>query len=225
MRTMITTFLLTAATSTAVLAAPPTARANPATLVPDTSAVTLTVQNNRNVPVTVFAERGDLDIRIGEVSALRTSTLPMPSWVTDDGNELQIFVHPEGGIDLNAEVFDVHPGSHLALEVPNNATGYVPRPAPRMTATLPSNELHATTVTVTNQRDVNVVIYLENGDFDVRLGTVPANSTRTLGVPERFAHGQQSIDMIVHPERGFDLETQTLELLKGTHLGLVVPKK
>jgi len=225
MRTTITTFLLTAATSTAVLAAPASARANPATLAPDTSSVTLTVQNNRNVPVTVFAERGDLDIRIGEVPALRTTTMPMPNWVTDEGDELQIFVHPEGGMDLNAEVFDVHAGAHLALEVPTNPNGYVPKPAPQLTAVLPPNELHATTVTVTNQRDVNVVIYLENGDFDVRLGTVPASSTRTLGVPERFAHGQQSIDMIVHPERGFDLETQTLDLRKGTHLGLIVPKK
>ncbi|MGD8276984.1 MAG: hypothetical protein PVH00_03110 [Gemmatimonadota bacterium] len=222
MRSTITTFLLAAATSTAAFAAPLPARAGSAAA---DSAVTLTVQNNRNVPVTVFAERGDLDVRIGMVPALRTTTLPMPTWVTAEGDELQLFVHPEGGIDLSAVVFDVHPGSHLALEVPDNANGYVPRPAPEMTAELPPNEMGATTVTVANQRDVDVVIYLENGQFDIRLGTVPANSTRTLGVPERYALGQQSIDLVVHPERGFDMESQTLDLRKGAHLGLRVPKR
>jgi len=221
MRTTMMTFLLAAATSTAAWAAPVSAQPN--TALPDSSAI-LTVQNNRNVPVTVFVEQGQLDVRVGMVPAMRTATLALPNWVTDERDELQIFVHPEGGIDLNAEVMAVKPGAHLALEVPKGMNP-TPRPAEEMTATLPPNELAATTVTVTNERDVDVVVYLENGDFDVRLGTVPANSTRTLGVPERYARGQQSIDMIVHPERGFDLETQTLDLRKGTHLGLRVPKK
>jgi anti-sigma-K factor RskA len=220
MRTMMTTILLAAATATAAYAAP--LPVSPARTPP--AAVTLTVQNNRSVPVTVFVDENDLDIRLGEVSAMRTATLVLPKWVSEAGNELQIFVHPEGGIDLNAQIYDVHPGAHLALEVPKGMNA-PPQPAREMTATLPPNEMAATTVTVTNERDVEVVIYLENGDFDVRLGTVPASSTRTLSVPEQYAHGQQSIDLVVHPERGFDLESQTLDLRNGTHLGLRVPKK
>jgi hypothetical protein len=221
MRTMMTTILLAAATATAAYAAP--LPVSPARTPP--AAVTLTVQNNRSVPVTVFVDENDLDIRLGEVSAMRTATLVLPKWVSEAGNELQIFVHPEGGIDLNAQIYDVHPGAHLALEVPKGMMTPREQPAREMAATLPASERSATTVTVTNERDVDIVVYLENGDFDVRLGTVPASSTKTLGVPERYARGQQSIDVVVHPERGFDMESQTLDLHKGEHVALRVPKK
>jgi copper(I)-binding protein len=221
MRTTMMTFLLAAATSTAAWAEPVPAQPK---AVPADSAVTLTVQNNRDVPVTVFVEQDQLDVRVGMVPALRTVTLALPSWVTEDASDLQVFVHPEGGIDLNAEVMAVKPGAHLALEVPKGMNPPA-QPAREMTATLPPSEMAATTVTVTNERDVEVAIYLENGDFDIRLGMVPANSTRTLGVPAQYAHGQQSIDLVVHPERGFDMESQTLDLRKGEHLGLRVTKK
>ena len=136
MRTTMMTFLLAAATSTAAWAAPVSAQPN--TALPD-SVATLTVQNNRNVPVTVFVEQGELDVRVGMVPALRTSTLALPSWVTEDRNELQVFVHPEGGIDLNAEVMAVKPGAHLALEVPKGMNTPA-RPTQEMTAKLPPNE-------------------------------------------------------------------------------------
>lgn len=220
MRTMITTCLLALASATAAYAQP-VPRADLSTA-PD-STVTLTVQNNRDVPVTVFADQNDLAIRIGMVPAKETMTLSLPKWASEAGHQLRIFVHPAGGIDLNAEMYDVRPGARLALEVPS-ATG-TEQPSGKMKPTAPRAGTSGATVTVTNQRDVDIVVFLQHGDLDVRLGKVPANSTRTLAVPPPYADGRQTIDMVVHPEEELLTESQTINLEHGTHAELLVPKK
>jgi len=221
MRTTITTFLLAAATATAAYAEPAPPAATPA--FPD-SAVTLTVQNNRSVPVTVFADQNDLAIRIGIVPAMQTVTLSLPKWASEAGHELRLFVHPAGGIDLDAQMYDVHPGARLALEVPSAME--TPRGlAEKMKATASRGAMSSATVTVTNERDVDIAVFLQHGDVDIRLGTVPANSTRTLAVPQRYAQGRQSIDMVVHPESELLTESRTIDLEKGRHAELLVPKK
>jgi hypothetical protein len=90
-----------------------------ATIPPEELAdATLTVQNPRAKPVTVFAEQGSsIDVRLGQAPAHGRATLRFPKSVVR-GEEVRVFVHPEGGFDLSAQTLHVHPGEHLGLGVP-----------------------------------------------------------------------------------------------------------
>lgn len=179
------------------------------------------VQNDKNVPVTVFIDRGPFDLRLGVVGAMQTATLKLPGWVVNAGEDVQVFVHPEGGSDLASQKFSLRRGATLAVLVPANEREVAAEPAPAtMSAVIPPSELGATTLTVENQRPVSVVMYVEQGDFDVRLGSVPANSTTTLTLPPSIVARNESVEIFAHPERGQDLSSTRLALYKGEHLGL-----
>jgi hypothetical protein len=79
---------------------------------------TLTVENPRGVAVTVFAEQGDFDVRLGQVPAHGRVTLRFPKSVADVVDSMRIFVHPDGGVDLASETLHVKRGEHLGLRVP-----------------------------------------------------------------------------------------------------------
>jgi hypothetical protein len=79
-----------------------------------------------------------------------------------------------------------------------------------------------TTVTVQNNRPVPVVVYLDQGEFDIRLGTVPAQSIGMLNLP-KYLDENASIDMIVHPEGGRDLSVGPFTLEVGKKLEILVP--
>jgi hypothetical protein len=185
---------------------------------------TLQVQNDRTVPVTVFIDRGDFDVRLGQVAAMRTATLSLPRWVTEGDAKVEIFVHPAGENDLASQEFDVRPGAQLAMIVqPGDAPAWQPSPEDTMSSVLPVADLKATTVTVENPRKDDVTVYVEQGDFDIRLGTVRAGQTHTLRIPEGIADQRASVELFVTPEHGFDLSSQSFELRRGAHLGLKVP--
>lgn len=82
------------------------------------SETTITVENSRNVPVTVFAKRLDIVTRLGVVAAGKRETLRFPASVVAGKNQLTLFVHPEGGRDLASETFSVKRGAHIGLRVP-----------------------------------------------------------------------------------------------------------
>jgi len=79
---------------------------------------TLTVDNARNVPVTVYAEAGMFDVRLGQVAANQRATLRFPKSVVSPLRSVQIFVQPKSGPQLLSESMTVRKGDHLGLRVP-----------------------------------------------------------------------------------------------------------
>lgn len=79
---------------------------------------TLTVDNPRDVPVTIFAQQQQFDVRLGVVPANGKATLRFPKSVIDAGSSLRLVVHPEGGRDLASTSMKVATGQHLGLKVP-----------------------------------------------------------------------------------------------------------
>ncbi len=67
-------------------------------------------------------------------------------------------------------------GKNFDVLVPTNDDGYV-APPPR--ERIPNPGPGTTTVTVKNERDQPVVVFVERGDFDTRIGTVPPNHEST----------------------------------------------
>ena len=80
----------------------------------------MTVENVRDQQVTVFLERGLLDVRVGVVPPHQEETLSIPSSLTGDAKDVEIFFHPEGGSDMINHVFDLKAGEHLVIEVPTH---------------------------------------------------------------------------------------------------------
>lgn len=189
-----------------------------------TARATIQVQNDRKVPITVFIERGDFDVRLGKVAAMRTATLNLPGWVLVGDAKVDLFVHPDGENDLASQSFHVKPGAQLAMLVQQGDHPlWTPAPDDTMSTVLPVADLKATTVTVENSRKEDVTVYVEQGDFDLRLGVVRAGQIRTLRFPEGIADRRQSVEIFVTPEHGFDLSSQPMEIARGAHLGLKVP--
>lgn len=213
--------LRTAACMSALAALPAIAQAPAGSA---TARATVQVQNDRNVPITVFIERGDFDVRLGKVAAMRTATLNLPGWVLAGDAKVDLFVHPDGENDLASQSFHVKPGAQLAMLVQQgDHPAWTPAPDDTMSTVLPVADLNATTVTVENPRKEDVTVYVEQGDFDLRLGVVRAGQTRTLRFPEGIADRRQSVELFVTPEHGFDLGSQAFQLTRGAHLGLKVP--
>jgi hypothetical protein len=184
-----------------------------------TPLTTLTVDNTRDVPVVVYLERGDFDMRLGTVNAHTTQSLNLPTTI-EDGEEIQVFVHPEGGIDLATQELTVKRGGNLSVLVPTNETGYVP-PEKREIAVTP--DMGKTTLTVENDRKVPVTVFIQEGDFDTRIGTIPAQQEQTLTIPERLTREDPEAEVFVHPEGQGDLASWYLKLKSGSHLFVRVP--
>ncbi len=222
MKTQMATLVLGLATLASV-ASGQAAQRLPASVTADTSVNTVTVQNDRKVPVTVYMEYGDFDRRLGVVPALQTATLPLPPWAVEGRESIQLFVHPEGEAeDLATQEFTLEPPARLAMMVPARGN-MAPAPADTMMAVIPPEELADATLTVDNPRAKLVTVYAEQGPFDVRLGQVPAHSRATLRFPKSVVLPDQSIQIFVHPEAGIDLGSETMEVRPGEHLGLRVP--
>ena len=183
--------------------------------------LTVEVQNNRTVPVTVDLEYGAFDHRIGVVPPMQTESLSLPGWIPGQ-DDVRLFVHPEDGRDLETPSLTLRPGMTLALLVP--ARGPVPaEPAETMTERLTTEELSHTTLTVDNPRSQAVTVYADQGPFDVRLGTVAAHTRETLKLPDSALYAAPDLQIVVHPEGGWDLASETLTVRRGEHLGLRVP--
>jgi hypothetical protein len=195
----------------------------PRAVTTDTAATTnaVTVQNDRKVPVTLYLEQGMFDRRLGEVPARSTATLPLPAWAVRGREEVRLFAHPEGELgDLATETLRLAPPGRLAMLIP--PWGAVAAPSDTMSAVIPPDELADATVTVDNPRAMAVTVYAEQGDFDVRLGRVPAHDRVTLRFPRSVVLPGDDIQLFVHPDGGPDLSSETLHVTRGEHLGLRV---
>ena len=79
---------------------------------------TVTVDNARDRAVTVYARQGRFDVRLGKVPAGSRATLRFPRSVVLPGDDVVLFVHPEGGVDLSSQTFRIKRGEHIGLRVP-----------------------------------------------------------------------------------------------------------
>jgi hypothetical protein len=173
----------------------------------------ISVDNMRDVPVVVYLDHGVFDTRVGTVQPNVTGVLALPKSL-ENGTVVQIFVHPEGGTDLASQEITVRKGETVDVIVPPNDVGYFP-PTP---VEIPDPGMKGATITVENARSQPVTIFVDKGDFDIRIGTVPANQTKTLAVPESVTRNDPDVEVFVHPEHGIDLGSQTLRMGPDAHL-------
>jgi len=179
------------------------------------------VTNTRNVPVVVYLDREPLDIRLGTVPAHSEATLTLPGNVTA-GESVRIVVDPAGGRELFTPDLEVKPGSTLMVLVPTNDTGFVPAVPDEV---IPNPGPGVTTITVNNQRPEEVTLFLERGEFDVRLGVIPPNQEKTLVVPAHLVRPDAVEEVFIHPEHGLDLSAESVDLKPGSHVLLKVPTR
>jgi hypothetical protein len=138
MKTLLTSLALSLATVASVSYAQPTLSLRPAGvpvlhiaaprdssdamtafIPPDERAeATLTVENERNVPVIIYAEEGDFDHELGRIGAHDESTLVLPAWLSGPGQGVRLFVHPVNGFDLASGPLDIERGEHIGIRVP-----------------------------------------------------------------------------------------------------------
>lgn len=184
----------------------------------------VTVQNHRKVPVTVYMEYGQFDRRLGTVEPFGLTTLRLPGWAVQGRQRVRLLVHPEGEAgDLASATFQLAPPARLALVVPPR--GGFPVSPDTMLEVLPPEDLVETTITVDNPRAVAVTVLAEHGPFAARLGVVPARSRATLRFPRRVVNQAGSVTLIIHPEGGRDLASQSFRVQREAHLGLRVPPR
>lgn len=179
----------------------------------------ITVENRRDVPVVAYLERGPFDLRLGTVPKQDTKTFPLPPDL-NDGQIIQVFVHPEGDVDLAPEDITVRDGEDVNVLVPADRSGDIPGPQAEV---LPDPSEGMTTVAVENDMAREVTLFAEEGDFDLRLGTVPPHAERVLIIPDQLAEQQESVELVAHPEGGVDFPTRTFQVYPGAHLRMKVP--
>jgi hypothetical protein len=105
----------------------------------------------------------------------------------------------------------------VALSVVGGATAYGERPPSSPTS-------DSTTIIVQNDRTKPVAVYLDLGSEEITLGHVNGLDIGTFVVPPWLLFGERSVNVFVHPQGGFDMETGHLELRRGEHLGVLVPE-
>ncbi len=195
----------------------------PASVTTDSSINTVTVQNDRTAPVTVYMEYGQFDRRLGTVPAMQTATLSLPAWAVRGRATVELFAHPEGATyDLETQEVSLKPPGRIGMLIPPRG-GLRSTPKDTMMEVIPPEELADATLTVDNPRSTPVTVFADQGPFDVRLGQVPARSRVTLQFPKSVILPDESLVIFVHPEGGFDLASSTLRVRRGEHLGLRVP--
>jgi len=170
---------------------------------------TITVDNARDVPLVVYLEGSYYDQRLGTVAPHAKSALPLPKFLRE-GDAIRVIVHPEGQRDLaSPEGIHVESAHPLTLYVPRNDLGWVP-PAPK--PTIPNPGTDDATLTVDNPRDHAVVVLIEHGEFDTRVGTVPAHAKETFPLPEALTGRKPQVEIFVHAEGGVDMRSDHFDL-------------
>ena len=83
------------------------------------------------------------------------------------------------------------------------------------------------TVTVQNDRDEEVTVYLDAQPFERTLGTVEAMRTVTFALPARVAHDGETVRLLIQPRGGMALEARGMvrDWDDGVHLALTLPNK
>ncbi len=215
----LTTILLGLATLSSVATAqnqPP--RRLPTAKVTADTANFLAVQNDRGAAVTVYARVGAFDRRLGVVPAGAISTLPIPSWAVAGETNLKVFARADGeDADLAVQTYPLRGAKRLGLLVPPEGGIAV---NDSLLVKLNADELAATTLTVSNDRDRSVTVFAEQGTYSVRLGEVKAKTQTTLTFPKSIVSRENTIRVFLRPAGGLDLATQVIQVKTGEHLGI-----
>lgn len=186
---------------------------------PVSHAPTVTVQNNRSVPVDVYLERGSLDMRIGSVKADQEGVLPLPAYL-ENGETVRIVVHPKHGLDLVSPDVRIPASGTLPILVPLTDNGW--RPPSR--DVIPTPGPRSTTLTVRNSREQAVDVYVQKGEFDTHLGTVEPLHFRTFDLPPSLAREEADVQVFIRPQSGFELSSPFFLLTPHAHLEVKVPR-
>ncbi len=81
------------------------------------ASTTITIDNPRNKPMTLFAEQGVRSVRLGEVPANTQATLSFPKDLITRGDAIRVFVRPAGGADVATRALNLKTGDHIAVEI------------------------------------------------------------------------------------------------------------
>jgi hypothetical protein len=83
------------------------------------------------------------------------------------------------------------------------------------------------TLTVQNDRDEAVTVYLDTTPFERTLGTVEAMRTATFSLPERVVHEGETVRLLIQPRTGLAIEARGMvrDPGDGVHLALTLPNK
>jgi hypothetical protein len=181
------------------------------------------VNNERDARVTVYLRTGNFDRRLAVVPARETRMIPVPEWAVSGRSNVRLVLTPEGDVDIGMRTFVVQSGNRMSVTVPAHGT-LPPEPGDTMMAALTPEELEETTITVENPRNRAVTVFAEQGQYDVRLGRVPARERGTLRFPKYVVDRDRSVRIFVSPDGGTDMSTSLMRLKKGEHLALKVPQ-
>jgi len=75
------------------------------------------VENDRDVPVTVYAQNDVRERKIGVVEPFSTETIAIDDF-TYGRTDIQFFVQPLGELELGTDRMQIERGEHLGLIVP-----------------------------------------------------------------------------------------------------------
>jgi hypothetical protein len=81
------------------------------------ASTTVTVANERNKAVTIFAEQGAFSVRLGDVAPGAQVNLKFPVAIIRSDNSIRLFARPAGGVDLATQALRVQKGAHLAMRI------------------------------------------------------------------------------------------------------------
>jgi hypothetical protein len=81
------------------------------------------------------------------------------------------------------------------------------------------------TVTVQNNRDEEVTVYLDTTPFEVPLGKIGAMSIGTFALPEWRMRGKEVVELQIHPRGGAMREARVRLDPDGSHIALTLPNK
>jgi hypothetical protein len=222
MRSLKVALALGLGTFASVLSAQVPQKLPPSVTVDTVNAVT--VENRRTVPVWVFLEYGKFDRRLGLVEPGKTTTLRLPAWAYQGVQSARFYVRPEGEVsDFQTQYFNIPRAAQLTLTVPSRADMISPKDT--MMQVIAPEELDEATITVDNPRDVAVTVFAQQGPFYVQLGRVHAKGRETLRFPKSVLSPTRQINLVLHPDGGVDLATETRTVVRGQHLGVRVPPK
>jgi hypothetical protein len=84
----------------------------------DSSAMTLVVvQNDRDVPVTIYAQNDFGEYKLGVVSPGDARTLEIEPFIFDEG-DIEFFVQPKGQLEQSAGPITLRRGERIGVLVP-----------------------------------------------------------------------------------------------------------
>jgi len=81
------------------------------------NAATVTIENARALPVTVYAEQGLRFVRLGEVAANQQGTLALPESLISSKEAVRIFARPAGAAERATQPLKLREGDHVSVIV------------------------------------------------------------------------------------------------------------